>query len=307
MGRFLLILAAFIIGGVIGAAVTASIMDEKHKTGYRALEEKYDKVAKARNDIAEELKNAGKEIESLTAAMKEKTSSHEKKLESKDGEIASLKKEISDLTPEPVVKEPEPPAKELTEDEKKKEEDKKKLVELIERMQRIALIGTPLTESAIKDLGLDKDQVANINDVLKDEGERMTERLRELAESLVEGKTVEDFKDMNGFQISVEIKPYFDDELKKLMSESAENLKAMQMGEKHIVNFLSKDSNLYKINKAFYKERQATYDELAVHMDQETLDKFKNKYFESGSFIFPGGTTGAGYGTGKLTDEDFEE
>jgi hypothetical protein len=240
----------------------------------------------------------------MKAAMKEITSSHEKKLESKDVEIAALKKKISDTAPKPVAETAEAPAKELTEEDRIAKLEDETFSKALKKRRRVAKIGGKLSKKMIEDLGLDENQVANVNDVLKNEGERMTERLREFATTILDGTTVEDFGNMNGTEISIKLQSHFMDDLKQLATASEEDRVAFSTGDKSFIKFLPKDSNLVKITKFFYNERMETYDELAVHMDEETLSKFKKEYLGSGTFVFPGG---ANYGMGEIDPADFEE
>ncbi len=310
------------LGFVLGAVLAVAVIFLVHPFGPGA--EEFDKLTAEKNAAelkqTEQMGNFLAEKETILAGkveLENKIDSLEEELDEVKNENAEAKIELAEtkmiiarqkldeaLAAAPKPKPEQEQEKELTEEEKKKEREKKELVNAIELLQRVNKIGDSLSETAIKDLGLNKEQVEDVNAVLKDEGERMTERLREFAAELVDGKTAEDFKDKNGVQISMEIQSYFMDDLKKLMALPPEKQAALQTGEKHVVEFLPKDSRLVRIIKVFYDERQATYRSLGSTMDEKTEAKFKEKYLQSGTFIFPGG---AGYGMGELTEESFDE
>ncbi|MHC4660868.1 MAG: hypothetical protein ACYS8W_04205 [Planctomycetota bacterium] len=294
----------FIVGGIIAATVTAAVLGAGHEAEYKVLRDKYDNAVKDKSKLSDELETVREKVEVL----EEEKSSLKTELDNLNRALAIMREAAKEPESKPVVAEPEktepePETAELTEEEKKKAEEKKRIMEAIDKLQRIAKIGEPLSEAMIKDLGLDENQAANVSDILKEEGARMLERLREFAATLDEGKTVGDFKGMSGVEISAKIQQHFMDELMKLRELPEEDQKAINSGEKHIVAFVPEDGTFYRILKVFYNERMATYDDLTVHMDEETLEKFKKKYLDNGDFIFPGP---ASYGTGHINPEDFE-
>jgi hypothetical protein len=171
-------------------------------------------------------------------------------------------------------------------------------------MKNVTPIGGPLNKNAIEELGLDENQVAGINDALKDEGKRMHERLAAQAARLLPDKTPEQLAGMNDLEITYALMPHLVGDLEALQKLPLEDRKAIQTGKKHFVNYLPRSSNLVRIAHDFYEERQKTYDNLAPHLSEEQEEKLKEKYFATGTFIFPGG---ASFGIGPLSEDDFQD
>ena len=131
----------------------------------------------------------------------------------------------------------------------------------------------------------------------------MHETLAQWANGLLENKTLEELRGMSDLDISTEIMPHIVDELKMIQKLDKEDAVAANLGEKHFVRFLPKDANLVAIAKSLYEEREKTYENLAAFLTEEQEKTMKEKYFATGTFIFPGG---ASYGVGPLDPEDFE-
>lgn len=180
-------------------------------------------------------------------------------------------------------------------------QDIKKIIEI---RKRITPIGGPLNKLAIKELDLDENQVASINDVLEEEGTRMMARLAEWAGEIVEDKTAEDFEGKSGLEISVAIMPCIRADMEHLSKLSAKDQRATALGRKHFVHFLPRDANLVRIVRTLHEERRKTYSKLGAFLTEEQERVMKKKYLQSGTFIFPGG---ASYGVGELKPEDLEE
>jgi len=183
-------------------------------------------------------------------------------------------------------------------------QDEKAMRDIMDRMKRLTAIGGPLNDYAVKELGLDENSVADVNRALKDEGQRMHKRLAEWAAGFVEEKTHEELLKMSDLQISTTIMPYIAEELGMLRKMDPEDQRAMQFGEKHFVTFLPKDSKMTKIVKMLYEERMKTYETFPRYLSEEQEKVMKDKYIQSGTFVFPGG---AGYGMGQLSPEDLEK
>jgi hypothetical protein len=302
MSKFGFAITGFIVGAVIAVAVTVAVLGGRFTSELKMLDGKYESALQEKSRLSDELsaaKDSLKELEGENSSLK-------KQIEDAGMKIADLQEQLKMAESKPVAVKPaekKPEPAQLTEEEKAKAAEKERIMKAIDRLQQISKIGEPLSNSAILDLGLDENQVANVNDVLKDEGKRMLERLREFAATLGDGKTVDDFKGMNGVEISAKIQQHFMDELMDLRKLPPEDQQAINTGKRHLIAYVPKDGNFYRIVKAFYEERMKTYDDLVVHMDEETMEKFKNTYLNNGDFIFPGP---AGYGTGHINPEDFE-
>lgn len=322
MKKSILWLAIGLAGGFLGGwlltwLIAVNAIEGKLRDQAAQLQNAEERVSKLRSNY-----NA------LLAEGQTQRTQFEKELSEKEVELAKLREENEKLArefdayrqehPERVKESAgeaaQAPASEGAKKEKDAQEpdsesptaeDIKKIMELREKITKnITPIGGPLNPLAIKELGLDENQVAGINAVLEDEGERMLKRLVEWAGEIVEDKTAEDFAGKSGLEISVAITPYVQADIKKLQKLSSQDQIAISLGRKHFVQFLPKDANLVRITRAFYEERQRTYSELAAYASEEQEKVIKKKYLASGTFIFPGG---AGYGFGELKPEDFEE
>lgn len=229
------------------------------------------------------------EMEDMAEAMNASMRELRDKLSEKNSKILELKKQLDD-------------SKESSSSEKPSETEKR-IKRIAKALDNLVTIGGPLSPEAVKDLGLDADSAAAVNDILTDEYQRMREQLVNVAAELVEGKTVEEFRKMTDQDIAIALMQVVAGELKMLQKLPPEELIKVQTGEKHFVKVLPKDAKLTRIAKLFYEERKKTYADLSSVMNEEQEKLFKRKYLQSGTFVFPEG--GGGYGLGSLTDEDF--
>jgi gas vesicle protein len=265
------------------------------ESGASEFQQKYDGLQNASADREKELRG---ELEQNRTALDE----YVKQVSTKDAYIAKLEERLRKASQEPPT---EKTAAEPGETAKEQPSEEEELVKsIVELMKNVTPIGGPLNENAVKELGLDENQVAGINDVLKGEGERMHKRLADWAAGLLTKKTPEEIAAMSDLEISVAVMSYLKEDLDTLRKLPPEDQRAIQLGKKHFVNFLPKDSNLVRIARDLYEERRKTYESLASYIDEDEEKALKEKYFSTGTFIFPGG---ASYGIGPLSDEDFQE
>lgn len=302
-----------IVGLVIGLIVGAG-------AGWLLTSATLLRTAEEKLTAEEALNKANSEqIESLSArydALQERSETELTKLTdelaAKDSQISELKAQKHELAKAfenyrnataqaPAKTASSEPASETHSPE---DEDVKFLKEIMKVMKRVTPIGGPLNEMAVKELDLDENQVADINEALKEEGRRMYKRLVEWADSILKDKSAEELMKMTDLEISMAIMPQIQGELELLRKEKPENIKAVQLGKKHFVKMLPKDAKMTRIVKALYEERQKTYLDITSLLSQEQEKKLKDEYLQSGTFVFPGN---AGYGMGQLTPEDFEE
>jgi hypothetical protein len=206
------------------------------------------------------------------------------------GTVKAYKEKCGELVEETAEKKPADPD----------EEYRKKIQELFER---ITPVGGPLNQLAIKELGLDEGQVEGINDLLKDEAARMRTRLLDWASGLIKDKTPGELGQLSDLKLAYEIGRCVSDEIEQVQKLKPEQLRTLHI-ENHFVKFLPKDAKLVKIARSLYEERKKTYGGLAAYLSEEQEKAFKDKYLQSGTFIFPGSGS---FGIGKLSDEDFEE
>ncbi len=263
---------------------------EKLKTDYEELS----KSSEADLALAGE-KLAGKDtrIGELEAANAETASKMDKLKAENDKLLAAVeeyKKKYGEVVEETAEKKPVNPD----------EEYGKKVQELF---KRITPVGGPLNPLAVKELGLDEGQVAGINDLLKDEAGRMRKRLLEWAAELIEGKTAEELGQLSELKLAYEVGRHVSDEIEQVQKLKPEQLRTLHI-ENHFIKFLPKDAKLVRIARSLYEERKKTYGGLAAYLSEEQEKTFKEKYFQSGTFVFP---HMGSFGIGNLTDEDFQK
>jgi len=204
--------------------------------------------------------------------------------------IAAYKETHGELTAEPAKPEPENP-------------DMAYGQKIGELMKKITVVGGPLNDIAVKELELDENQVAGINELLKEEEVRMRKHILGWAAGFIKDKTAEELAQMSNIKLGYALGSHVTEELEILQKLKPEDRRTLHI-KNHFVKFLPKDGKLVSIVKKLYEERQKTYEGLAAYVGEEQEKTFKEKYFRSGTFIFPG--LGS-FGIGHLTPEDFEE
>jgi hypothetical protein len=273
-------------------------LSETNRKELEKLQTKYDGLVESSATELAQVKSQLEEKEAQITALKtknEESAPAMKKLQAETEQLIELvekyRKECDDLMAGPAEAEPE-------------DEEAAHLKEILSRMRRITPIGGPLNDVVVKELGLDENQVAGINGALKEEGKRMHAHLAQWADKYLSDKNLEQLMKMTDLEISVAIMPLIKEERELLAKRNPEDIKAMQLGEKHFIKLLPKDSKMREIVKSFYEERQKTYENMIPYLSPEEEKAVKEKYIQSATFMFPGN---AGYGTGHLTPEDFEE
>lgn len=312
MKGIILGLAIGLVFGAVGAwlfVTTISVnpleeeLDNIEKIA-RASEEKVSELTQKSEQFQADKQERESELQTQLSAAQEDFSTSAAKLAQSESRIKALEEQNSALSA--TVKAYKEKCGELVEEtvEEKPvdpdEEYRKKMQALFERMTPV---GGPLNQLAIKELGLDEGQVEGISDLLKDEASRMRARLLEWAAGLVEGKTAEELGQLSNLKLAYEIGRCVSDEIEQVHKLKPEQLRTLHI-ENHFVKFLPKDAKLVRIAKSLYEERKKTYGGLAAYLSEEQEKAFKDKYFQSGTFIFPGAGS---FGIGKLSDEDFEK
>jgi hypothetical protein len=312
MGKLVIGLVTGLVLGVGGGWLIASItvvdaMEQKleeeksvSETGRNELGElqsKYDGLVESSAAELAQVKDRLSEKDEQVAALeteKNQLAPEIDKLRAEKEElvktVAAFKEKYSELTAEPAETEPENP-----------EALYRKQMEEIGK--RITVIGGPLNELAIEELELDENQVAGINELLKEEGKRMKKRLIEWAAKLSKDKTLEDVEKMTDLELAYSLGQHVTKELELLQKLSPEEKRTIHV-KNHFIKFLPKDGNLVGIVKTLYEERQKTYGGLAAYVSEEQEKAIKEKYVTSGTFIIPGAGS---FGIGHLKPEDFEE
>ena len=272
----------------IAAAAEKEISTLRHKHD-QLQSEKSEQESELQTKLSVSEENLGVCKEKLT-----KAESQIKALEDQNKELSeavqAYNEKYGELTKETAEKKPVDPDAEY----------RKKVQALFER---ITPVGGPLNPVAVKELGLDESQVEGVNDLLKDEASRMRSRLLEWASGFIKDKTPEELGQLSDLKLAYEIGRHVSGEIEQLQKLKPEQLRTLHI-ENHFIKFLPKDAKLTKIARSLYEERKKTYGGLAAYLSEEQEKAFKEKYLQSGTFIFPGAGS---FGIGHLTDEDFEK
>jgi len=309
------VILGLVIGLVFGAAggwlfvTLISVNPLKEELGNiegiaRAAEEEVSSLRHKEQVLRDEKQRQEDELQAKLAVWEERANSSADKLTNSETRIKTLEDQNKELSE--TVQAYKEKCGELTEETAEKkpadpdEEYRKKMQELI---QRITPVGGPLNQLAIKELGLDEGQVEGINDLLKDEASRMRSRLLEWASGFIKDKTTEELSQLSDLKLAYEIGRHVSDEIEQLQKLKPEVQRTIHT-ENHFVKFLPKDAKLAKIARSLYEERKKTYGGLAAYLSEEEEKAIKEKYLQSGTFIFPGAGS---FGIGHLTDEDFEK
>jgi hypothetical protein len=244
-----------------------------------------DKIA----SLEEEVKNLGSEKSGLLS------------------QIAVLKAQLADLSVakfENAANTPPPSA-----DNASSADEDAKAVEKIaegykEILKKITMVGGPLGDFPIKDLGLDNAQVEGVNEALKNEEERIRKRFAEIAEDAVPGRTRAELDAMDLTGLSSAMLPAILKEIAPLQNLNQSDIAAIQKGEKSVTEFLSKDGLFMRLGKAMFEERETTYKDVSRFLPDEKEKLLKEKYLKPGGFFIKPGFS---FDMGKVTRETFEK
>jgi hypothetical protein len=188
------------------------------------------------------------------------------------------------------------------------DEEAKALDKIIEAYKeltkRVTMVGGPMNDFVVKELGLDNAQAAGINEALKNEEERIRKRFAEIAADVVKDKTQSELEAMGLDGMSLQMLQILQKEVAPLMNQSRTEIIAFMKGEKSVTDYISKDTLYVRLGKAMFEERETTYRDVAPYLTGEKEKLFREKYLKPGGFYIKPGYS---YEMGKVTRETFEK
>ena len=251
-------------------------------------------IARQKLDLAahektiERLNEQNREIEALrrkTWGLKETLQAEVRQLQDQLDDAsettAALKARLEETRKQPVH-EPELPGETSAEDELAKVQR-----EAIEKYSRILKVGQPLSEEARKELEVDEATEARINGLLSDEAARITSALAQFCRENIPDPP-KDLSDWTSQALLGKIAPEMMQEMAKLGQLTQEDHLKIARGEKDLLDYLPRDSQVMKLAYAMHKVRRETYRQVERELPPEKMDTFKDKYLPPNDFLFPG-------------------
>ena len=149
-------------------------------------------------------------------------------------------------------------------------------------------VGEELSEEAVKDLGLDLVAANNVNRILKEEEQRLTEALRAFYAENVKADDPAIYE-QTAKQLVIGMVNRMTADLVKLENLPAEEKARMENGGTSLEEILGSETFTGKLAREMHGIRAGTYDELGRFMNKDQLEKFRGTWLGEGAFIWPGG------------------
>lgn len=309
------VITGLIIGILLGAAggwlvssvtTVSGIRDElaQQEDLNRSITQKLDQAQKEYHNLGEETGDRIAELESLASASESelaRTREETKTRAAQAAELSELNKKLEETVQEYKKKCGE--LEEETAEAEPVDPDTLYRKQVEELLRNVTIVGGPLNGLATKELNLDENQVAGINELLKDEAKRMRARVLEWAAEFIKDKTPEELAQLSDLKLGYALGSHVTEEIEILQKLKPEDRRTIHV-KNHFVKFLPKDGKLVKIVRTLHEERLKTYGGLGAFVNEEQEKTLKEKYITNGTFIFPG--IGS-FGIGTLDPEDLEK
>ncbi|MBI2923126.1 MAG: hypothetical protein HYY18_18890 [Planctomycetes bacterium] len=149
-------------------------------------------------------------------------------------------------------------------------------------------VGEELSEEAVKDLGLDLVAANNVNRILKEEEQRLTEALRAFYAENVKADDPAIYE-QTAKQLVIGMVNRMTADLVKLENLPAEEKARMENGSTSLEEILGPETFTSRLAREMHGVRAGTYDELGRFLNKEQLEKLRGTWLGEGAFIWPGG------------------
>ncbi|MFH1422507.1 MAG: hypothetical protein ABIH42_07340 [Planctomycetota bacterium] len=157
----------------------------------------------------------------------------------------------------------------------------------MKRYANVIIVGNEVPKSAIEEISLNPNQVAGINNALKTEVERFRQAIINFYNENCELSPSDNLGSLTTTAILTKMLPKMLPDFQELAKLSYEEQIKIFRGETSVLDYIPRDSFTMCLAYELYKERENTYKEILLFLNDEKKNKFTEKYLMQNVFIFP--------------------